>query len=83
MSCRRCRRCFAVLHAIASGALDFSLAKGLAANGHSEHSPSHYGLFSGLVAEVGILTMMFLFIIIGSTHGKAPAGFAPLPSGLA
>ena len=25
---------------------------------------------------------MFLFIIIGSTHGKAPAGFAPIAIGL-
>ena len=29
------------------------------------------------------MTMMFLFIIMGSTHGKAPAGFAPLAIGLA
>jgi glycerol uptake facilitator-like aquaporin len=27
--------------------------------------------------------MMFLFIIMGATHGKAPAGFAPLAIGLA
>ena len=26
--------------------------------------------------------MMFLFIIMGATHGKAPAGFAPLAIGL-
>ena len=29
------------------------------------------------------MTMMFLFIIMGATHGKAPAGFAPLAIGLA
>lgn len=28
------------------------------------------------------MTMMFLFIIMGATHGKAPAGFAPLAIGL-
>jgi hypothetical protein len=28
---------------------------------------------AGLVAEI-ILTMVFLFIIMGSTHGKAPVG---------
>jgi aquaporin Z len=28
------------------------------------------------------LTMMFLFIIMGSTHGKAPVGFAPIAIGL-
>ena len=27
--------------------------------------------------------MMFLFVIMGATHGKAPAGFAPLAIGLA
>jgi aquaporin Z len=30
-----------------------------------------------------VLTMMFLFIIMGSTHGKAPAGFAAIAIGLA
>jgi aquaporin Z len=29
------------------------------------------------------MTMMFLFIIMGATHGKAPVGFAPLAIGLA
>ena len=71
----------AVLYVIASGAPDFSLAKGFAANGYGEHSPGHYNLVSGFIAEV-VLTMMFLFIIMGSTHGKAPAGFAPIAIGL-
>ena len=35
-----------------------------------------------LLTEV-VMTMMFLFIIMGATHGKAPAGFAPLAIGLA
>src|SRR5690606_41668757 len=30
-----------------------------------------------------VLTMMFLFVIMGATHGKAPVGFAPLAIGLA
>jgi glycerol uptake facilitator-like aquaporin len=30
-----------------------------------------------------VLTMMFLFTIMGATHGKAPAGFAPIAIGLA
>jgi aquaporin Z len=71
----------AVLYGIASGAPDFTLAKGFAANGFGEHSPGHYGVFSGFFAEV-VLTMMFLFIIMGSTHGKAPVGFAPIAIGL-
>ena len=72
----------AVLYLIASGAPDFSLAGGFAANGYGEHSPGKYGLGAAAVAEF-ILTMMFLFVIMGSTHGKAPAGFAPIAIGLA
>ena len=71
----------AVLYVIASGAPGFDLAKGFAANGYGEHSPGKYSLISGLVAEV-VLTMMFLFIIMGATHGKAPVGFAPIAIGL-
>jgi aquaporin Z len=72
----------AVLAFIASGAPGFDLVKsGFAANGYGEHSPGKYGLASALCAEV-VLTGMFLFIIMGATHGKAPAGFAPLAIGL-
>jgi len=70
-----------VLYVIASGAAGFDLAKGFAANGFGEHSPGRYGLFPALVAEM-VLTMVFLFVIMGATHGKAPAGFAPLAIGL-
>jgi len=70
-----------VLYLIARGGPGFDLANGFAANGYGEHSPGKYGLFSGLVAEI-VLTMMFLFIIMGATHGKAPAGFAPIAIGL-
>ena len=28
------------------------------------------------------MTAMFLFIILGATHGRAPAGFAPIAIGL-
>lgn len=71
----------AVLYVIASGAAGFDLAKGFAANGYAEHSPGKYSLMACLVTEV-VMTMMFLFIIMGATHGKAPAGFAPLAIGL-
>lgn len=71
----------AVLYLIASGAPGFDLADGFAANGYGEHSPGKYSLLACLVAEV-LLTMMFLFIIMGSTHGKAPVGFAPIAIGL-
>jgi aquaporin Z len=70
-----------MLYLIASGGPGFELAKGFAANGYGEHSPGKYSLLACLVAEV-VLTMMFLFIIMGSTHGKAPVGFAPIAIGL-
>jgi aquaporin Z len=70
-----------VLYAIASGAPGFDLAKGFAANGYGEHSPGKYGLPSAFLIEA-VMTMFFLFIIMGATHGKAPAGFAPLAIGL-
>ncbi len=70
-----------VLYAIASGAPDFDLAKGFAANGYGDHSPGRYSLMACLLSEV-VLTMMFLFVIMGATHGKAPVGFAPLAIGL-
>ena len=72
----------ALLYVIASGSPDFDIAKGFAANGFGDHSPGKYGLGACLVTEI-VLTLMFLFIIVGATHGKAPAGFAPIAIGFA
>jgi len=71
----------AILYFIASGAPGFDLANGFAANGYGEHSPGKYSLPAAFLSEV-VMTMMFLFIIMGATHGKAPAGFAPIAIGL-
>jgi aquaporin Z len=71
----------AVLYTIARGAPGFDPAGGFAANGYGAHSPGQYGLSSAFLAEL-ILTAFFLFIIMGATHGRAPAGFAPLAIGL-
>ncbi|MDD2722802.1 MAG: aquaporin Z [Methylovulum sp.] len=70
-----------VLYLIASGKADFSLAGGFAANGYGEHSPGGYSLVAALTTEV-VMTMMFLFIILGATDARAPAGFAPIAIGL-
>lgn len=72
----------ALLYMIASGAAGFDVSKGFASNGYGAHSPGQYSLMAGFVMEV-TMTAMFLFIIMGATHGKAPAGFAPLAIGLA
>ncbi|MFB9951791.1 aquaporin Z [Rhizobium puerariae] len=70
-----------VLYLIASGKADFQLG-GFASNGYGEHSPGGYSLTSALLAEV-VLTGFFIFIILGATGPKAPAGFAPIAIGLA
>ena len=72
----------ALLYMIASGAPGFDVTKGFAANGFEAHSPGGYSLVACFVMEV-VMTAVFLFVIMGSTHGKAPAGFAPLAIGLA
>jgi len=72
----------AILYAIASGNSDFSLAGGFASNGYGDHSPGHYSLMACVVCEI-VMTFGFLFVILGSTHGSAPKGFAPIAIGLA
>jgi len=67
------------LYLIASGGPGFDVAKGFASNGFGENSPGKYGLTAAFMAEL-VMTLMFLFIIMGATHGKAPTGFAPIVS---
>jgi aquaporin Z len=72
----------AVLYLIASGNADFSLSDGFVANGYGEHSPGKYTLLAALASEV-VMTFMFLIVILGATHRRAPVGFAGLAIGLA
>jgi len=72
----------AVLYAIASGKPGFDAAAGFAANGYGEHSPGNYSLASALITEV-VMTFMFVLVILGATHTRAPVGFAGLAIGLA
>ena len=70
-----------VLYAIASGAANFSTAGGFASNGYGAHSPGGYSLLAGLLTE-GVLTGFFVFVILGATSKRMPAGFAPIAIGL-
>jgi aquaporin Z len=71
-----------VLYLIASGKPGFDLVQsGFAANGYGAHSPGGYSLFSAFVCEV-VMTYMFLVIILGATHRRAPGGFAGIAIGL-
>ena len=69
-----------ILYVIASGKAGFEL-NGFASNGYGEHSPDGYSMTAALVTEV-VMTFMFLIIILGATHSKAPKGLAGLAIGL-
>jgi aquaporin Z len=71
----------AILYVIASGHAGFDVHAGFASNGYGEHSPGGYSLTACLTSEV-VMTFIFLFVILGSTHGSAPRGFAPIAIGL-
>ena len=71
----------ATLYFIASGQAGFDLSGGLASNGYGEHSPGGYSMLAGLTTEI-VMTFMFLFIILGATDKRVPAGFAPIAIGL-
>jgi aquaporin Z len=69
-----------VLYVIASGSPTFELG-GFATNGFGDQSPGHYSMMAALVCEV-VMTFFFLFVILGATDSRAPAGFAPIAIGL-
>ena len=69
------------LWAIARGRDLFDATGNMAANGFAEHSPGGYSMFAVLCAEV-LLTMFFVYVILGATDGRAPVGFAPIAIGL-
>ena len=72
-----------VLKCIAEGKPGFDLvASGFAANGFGEHSPGGYAMAAALISEF-VMTFFFLFVILGATGKRAPAGFAPIAIGLA
>ncbi|WP_313343021.1 aquaporin Z [Stenotrophomonas sp.] len=74
-----------ILLQIASGAPGFQIDPGqagaFASNGYGALSPGGYSVAAAFLCEV-VLTAMFLVLIMGATHGRAPAGFAPIAIGL-
>jgi aquaporin Z len=70
-----------VLLGVAHGQSGFSAkATGFASNGYGDHSPTHYNLGAVILVEI-VLTAIFLYVIIGSTDVRAPAGFAGVAIG--
>ncbi len=71
-----------VLSMIATGKPGFDVvASGFASNGYGERSPGHYSMIAAFVCEA-VMTGFFLFVILGATDKRAPAGFAPIAIGL-
>ncbi|WP_296405439.1 aquaporin Z [Psychrobacter sp.] len=74
-----------IIYLIATGqagfAIDATKAGAFATNGFGDFSPGGYSMMSAFIAEV-VLTAVFLIIIMGSTHHRAPVGFAPIAIGL-
>jgi aquaporin Z len=71
----------AILYGIVCGHPGFDESAGFASNGYGAHSPGGYSLGACLLTEI-VMTFGFLFVIMGSTHGSAPKGFAPIAIGL-
>ena len=69
-----------ILMSIASGQAGYEIG-GFAANGFGDHSPGGYSMMAALICEV-VMTFIFLFVILGSTHAKAPKYLAGLAIGL-
>lgn len=61
--------------------IDPGAAGAFASNGYNQLSPGGYDAASAFLTEV-VLTAVFLLIIMGATHARAPAGFAPIAIGL-
>ena len=72
----------AVLFVIASGRPGFDVAAGFASNGYGAHSPGGYSLGAALLTET-VMTFMFVIVVLGAIHQRAPAGFAGIAIGLA
>ncbi len=70
-----------IIYCIASGKPGFEVG-GFAANGYGHLSPGGYGATAAFICELA-LTFIFLIVILGSTHSKAPAGFGGMAIGLA
>jgi len=70
-----------ILYLIVTNQADFNGLGGFAANGFGEHSPGGFNMTAALVTEI-VMTFIFLFVILGSTHSKAPKYLAGLAIGL-
>ena len=75
-----------ILLQIASGqpgfAIDPASPGAFASNGYGALSPGGYSVAAAFLCEV-VMTAMFVVVILGATHGRAPVAFAGIAIGLA
>jgi aquaporin Z len=71
-----------ILYAIVNGSPSYNIASyGLGQNGYGTASLLNFSLGSVIVAEI-VLTFIFVLVVHGSTHERAPKGFAGISIGL-
>jgi len=71
-----------ILYAIFSGCPSYSITTdGLGQNGYGSASLLHFSLGAVILAEI-VLTFIFVLVVHGSTHDRAPKGFAGVAIGL-
>ncbi len=70
-----------ILYLIVTNQAGFEGVGGFAANGFGAHSPGGFNMTAALITEI-VMTFIFLFVILGSTHSKAPKYLAGLAIGL-
>jgi aquaporin Z len=71
-----------LVYLVVTGRAEYHLTSHwFAANGFGEHSPGGYSMGAAFLVET-VMTFGFLFVILGATDGRAPAGFAPIAIGL-
>lgn len=71
-----------VLSQIMAGNPAFDAASSrFASNGYDVYSPAHYSMMAAFACEA-VMTGFFVFVILGATDKRAPAGFAPIAIGL-
>lgn len=70
-----------ILYLIVSNQAGFEGVGGFASNGFGEHSPGGFNMTAALITEIA-MTFIFLFVILGTTHSKAPKYLAGLAIGL-
>lgn len=71
-----------ILYLIATGRPEFVMGEyALGSNGWGEGYLGHYSMTAALIFEI-VATFLFVVVILGSTHGKAPHAFGGLAIGL-